>query len=80
MKQTNHWVNNPTKKQVTVFLLIGLTAFIFLLLAMTNFFTETPFQGKFLGLYFLLIGAGIAVYNVCRNYYKNNSKKQNEID
>ena len=72
MQQTNNWINNPTKKQLTLTILLGLTGFILLLLSMTNFFTETPFQGKYLILYFLLIGSALTVYKVCRSYYKNN--------
>ena len=73
MQQTNNWINNPTKKQMTLVVLLGLTGFILLLLSMTNFFTETPFRGKYLMLYFLLIGASLTVYKVCRNYNRNNN-------
>ena len=72
MQQTNNWINNPTKKQLILAVLLGLTGFILLLLSMTNFFTETLFQGKYFILYFLLIGSGLTVYKVCRSYYKNN--------
>ncbi len=72
MQQTTNWTNNPTKKQLLLTVLLGLTSFILLLLSMTNFFTETPFQGKYLILYFLLIFSGLTVYKVCRTYYTNN--------
>ena len=72
MQQTNNWINNPTKKQMRFVILLGLIGIILLLLSMTNFFTETPLQGKYFSLYFLLISSGLIVYKVCRNYYKNN--------
>jgi hypothetical protein len=72
MQETNNWIKNPTKKQMTLVVILGLAGFILLLLSMTNFFSETIFQGKYLVLYFLLIGSGLTVYKVCRNYYKTN--------
>jgi divalent metal cation (Fe/Co/Zn/Cd) transporter len=72
MQQTNNWIKNPTKKQMTMTLLIGLIGFVLLLLSMTNFFTETPFQGKYLMLYILQIGAGLTIWKVCRSYYVQN--------
>lgn len=71
MQQTN-WTNNPTKKQLALTVIAGLTGFILLLLSMTNFFKETPFQGKYFILHFLLIGSSLTVYKVCRAYYRNN--------
>ena len=73
MQSTNNWINNPTKKQLFLVIIVGLIGFIFLLLAMTNFFTETPFQGKYFMLYILQIGATLTVYKVCRSYFKNNN-------
>ena len=72
MQQPNNWINNPTKKQLIFTILLGLTAFILLLLSMTNLFTETPFQRKYFILDFLLIGSALSIYKVCRSYYKNN--------
>lgn len=80
MKQTNHWIKNPTKKQLIVVVLLGLTSSFLLLLSITNFITESPFQGKFSGSFFLILASVFVVYKSCRNYYKNNSIKQNEID
>ena len=71
MQETNNWINNPTKKQLKITVLLGLTGFILLLTSMTNFFTETPFKGKYFILYFLLIGSALTVYRVCRGYSKN---------
>ncbi len=80
MKQTNHWIKNPTKKQLIVVVLLGLTSSFLLLLSITNFFTESPFQGKFSGSFFLILASGFAVYQVCRNYYKSNILQKKEID
>ena len=74
MNQSNNWINNPTKKQMILVVFLGFTGLVFLLLSMTNFFTETPFQGKYLVLYFLLLGSSLTVFKVCRNYYKDKGK------
>ena len=71
MKQTDTWINNPTKKQMIIVLVLALTGLLFLTLSMTNFFTENIFQGKYLVLYFLVIGAVLTTYKVCRNYFRN---------
>jgi hypothetical protein len=72
MQQTNNWIKNPTKKQLSVTVLLGVAGFILLLLAMTNFFTETPFRAKYLMIYFLLVANILTVYKVSKAYYKNN--------
>ncbi|MDQ2721541.1 MAG: hypothetical protein M3Z26_17525 [Bacteroidota bacterium] len=70
----SNWVKNPNKKQVVVLSLIWLACLIPMLLAMTNFFTESPFQRKNLSLVFLIFLATFQVFNVYRNYLRNHSK------
>ncbi len=72
MQQMNNWIKNPTKKQLRVTVLLGLAGFILLLLAITNFFTETPFRAKYSMVYFLLFTSILTVYKVSKAYYKNN--------
>lgn len=71
MQETKNWITNPTKKQMIFVVALGLTAFILLLLSMTNFLTESPFKGKYFTFYLLIFTSGVTVYRVCKAYYKN---------
>jgi hypothetical protein len=68
MHQPDNWINHPTKKQLVLTIISALTGFILLLLAMTDFFNESPFQKKYFIIYLLFIGVGIRVYQLVRNY------------
>lgn len=68
MQQPNNRINHPTKIQLILIISSALTGIVLLLLAMTNFFNETPFQKKYIVIYLLFIGVGIRVYQVIRNY------------
>lgn len=70
----SNWVKNPNKKQVVVLSLIWTTGLTLLLLAMTNFFTESPLQRKNLSMVFLIFLSAFWVFYVYRNYLRNHSK------
>lgn len=69
------WVKNPTKKQVVFTIFIWLTGLSLITLSVTNFFTESPLQKKYLGSGLLLLMATFTLFRVCRNYFKNHLKK-----
>jgi K+-sensing histidine kinase KdpD len=70
----SNWVKNPNKKQVIVLSIIWLVGLTFMLMAMTNFFAESPFQRKNLSMAFLISLVTYTVFSVYRNYFKNKSK------
>jgi hypothetical protein len=71
MRTKNNWVENPTKKQALTFSIIGILSMILLLLSMTNFLTESPFQGKYITLFMLFISSTYTTTRIIRNYVKN---------
>ena len=71
MAQSNNWVNHPSKKQLILIILVAFVGIFLMLLSMTNFLTETPFQGKYVLMYLVIFGACLTVFKVCRNYFKN---------
>ena len=72
------WLDNPTKKQVSIIFFLWLTQFLFSLLAMTDFFNENPFQKTNSVLGMLLFGTSVKLFLVIKNYFKkrdfNNTK------
>jgi len=65
------WIKNPTKKQLIFLTLIWLTGLLFLLLSMTNFFSESILNKKYFILYFLLLISVLAMAGVYKNYFKS---------
>jgi len=74
LNDKSNWVKNPNKKQVVALSLIWVAGLTLMLLAMTNFFTESPFHRKNLSMAFILFAATFTVFNVYRNYLRNHSK------
>jgi hypothetical protein len=68
------WVENPTKKQALTFGIIGLVGMVLLLLSMTDFLTESPFQGKYFGLHLLFISSAWTTTRILKNYYRQAKK------
>ncbi len=70
MKPQRNWYENPTKNDMLFVVIGGLTGFILLLLSMTNFFNESPFKTRYTFMYLLLLGSGMTIFHVCKNYFK----------
>jgi hypothetical protein len=71
MMINKNWVENPTKKQAMTYGIIGILGMIMLLLSMTNFLTESPFQRKYITLFMLFISSAFTTTSIIRNYLKN---------
>jgi len=71
MMINKNWVENPTKKQAMTYGIIGILGMIMLLLSMTNFLTESPFQRKYITLFMLFISSALTTTSIIRNYLKN---------
>ena len=65
-----NWINNPSRKQMILFSLVYFTGIVLLVLSMTNIFTESIIQRKYIIIYFLIIGSTIAAIKVHYNYWK----------
>jgi len=69
-KSKSNWLKVPTKKQLYLFTIAWFLSIILLVLSMTNLFSESIFQGKYLLIYFLIIWSTLTVYKLHSNYWK----------
>lgn len=67
-----NWVQNPTRKIVTIYIIITSIGGLFILQAITYFFSENPFQKKNTTMFMLLISSIWGCVNIIRNYTKKN--------
>jgi hypothetical protein len=49
---------------------LGIVCVTSFLLLMTDFFTENPFQGKYMSFWFLIVSSSLTTFSICRNYFK----------
>ncbi len=73
METKRNWFEKPTKKEVILISSIGVFGVTGFLLTMTNFFTESPFQGKYWIFWFLIFSSTLTTFSICRNYFKRNA-------
>ena len=67
-----NWTQNPTRKNVTLYIIFTSIASLLILLSITDFFTENPFQRRNTIMFMLLTSSLWACINIIRNYTKNN--------
>ena len=66
-----NFIKNPSKKNLVTFTILWLLGIVLLTLSITNLFTESFFQGKYVMIYLLMIGSTIATIKLYRNYWRN---------
>jgi hypothetical protein len=66
-----NWVQNPTKKIVTLYIIFTSIGSLFILLSITDFFTENPFQKRNITMFMLLISSIWGCINIVGNYNRN---------
>jgi len=66
-----NWVQNPTKKMVTLYIVLTFIGSLLILLAITDFFSENPFQMKNALMFMLLIYPIWNCLKLTRNYTNN---------
>lgn len=76
-KQHNHWIHNPSKKQLLVATIIYLSGMSLLLLALTDFFSQSVFTNSSFMVGFLIAGATAAVLRQYINYFRNSKFRGN---
>jgi len=72
MTKAINWYQNPTKKTLVIFSLLWLISNVFLILALTDLFTESPLKGKNIIMIILMIGSTFSVSQLYIRYYKKN--------
>ncbi len=72
--ENKNWIDKPTRKQTFIFGSIGIVGTILLIISMTNFLTETPFQGIYFVFFVMLIINVITTTKIIRNYLRQNKK------
>lgn len=71
MPTNDNWVKNPSRNAVLMTLVAWFVGVSWLLLSMSNFFKESPFQSKSVMLWLVIVGATSTTIWVCRNYFNN---------
>ena len=66
-----NFITNPSKKILILFTSLWLLGITLLILAMTDLFTESILQRKYVMVYFLMIGSTIVTGKLYFNYWKN---------
>jgi hypothetical protein len=68
-----NWVQNPTKKIVALYIVLTFIGSLLILIAITDFFSENPFQMKNVLMFLLLI---YPIWNCLKlvRKYTNNTK------
>ena len=66
-----NWVQNPTKKIVTLYIALTSIGSLLILLAITDFFSENPFKLKNALMFMLLIYPIWNCLKLMRNYANN---------
>ena len=72
-----NWVQNPTKKIVTLYIIFTSIGSLLMLLSITDFFTETPFQKRNITMFMLLMSAIWVCINIVGNYNRNKKTTSN---
>lgn len=65
------FLTNPTKKHLIIFGLLWFISIVLLTLSITDLFTESFFQKKYVMMYFLILGSSITTGRLYFNYWKN---------
>ena len=72
-----NWVQNPTKKIVTLYIVLTSIGSLLMLLSITDFFTETPFQKRNITMFMLLMSGVWGCINIVGNYNRNKKTTSN---
>jgi len=65
----NNRLKKPSRKQMILYTLIYFASIILLVLSMTDLFSESIFKGKYILLYFLMIGVTFQTHKMHLNYW-----------
>lgn len=77
LNKKSNWVQNPTKKIVTLYIIFTSIGGLLMLLSITDFFTENPFQKRNTAMFMLLMSAIWGCINIVGNYNRNKKTTSN---
>ena len=69
--EKKNWIKNPSKKQIVLISTLWIVGIFLLTISMTDFFSESIFQKKYVMVYFLIIGATLTTFTSHFNYWKS---------
>ncbi len=75
-----NFIKNPSTKNMILFTFLWSLGIALLTFSITDLFTESFFQKKFLMIYFLMIGSTITIVKIYINYWKNKNLNSHSID
>lgn len=70
-RKKTDWINNPTRKQLILFTVLWILGNTLLILSISDLFTESVFQRKYIMIYLLIFGSTLATFNLYRNFLKH---------
>jgi len=66
-----NFITKPSKKILILFTSLWIVGITLLILSMTDLFTESFLQKKYIMIYFLMIGSTITIGKLYFNYWEN---------
>jgi uncharacterized membrane-anchored protein len=73
-----NWINNPSKGIVLLISILWLISAFLLVFAVTDFFTESFFQRKFLTIYMLLATSAFTTVIIHIKYWSSKERKNTQ--
>jgi len=74
-RRLDQFIKRPNKRQLIPFTIFWLILTFILILIMTDLFTESLFQRRFFGAFFILIFSSLPILNLWIQYIKNSGGK-----
>ena len=74
------WFECPSKKQLIILIIIWLFGIMLSILAISDLFSQNFFQIGFFLMYFMMIGATIAIIKIVSNYKRKAIKESASVD
>jgi len=71
MNTKSNWLKNPSLSVFLTCTIIWLVGTIFSVLAITNFFTQSPFQKSSFMQWLIVISSSVVVIIIAKNYFKS---------
>ena len=70
-KIRHNYIKYPTRKFLLIFLVSWIISTFLIILSITNFFTESFFNSRYILMYYLMILSSISSIKLILNYKKN---------
>lgn len=64
-------LQNPTKTNLIVFTLLWMVSVVLIILSVTDLFTQTVFQKKYIPVFIIVLASSRVIAKLYFNYFKN---------